>query len=657
MKVKNYNFNLMTARASKTLHKATLTAFVCLLFGGGAWGQTVLEWRSEAANGNWFAPTHWWNGSSAVTAEFGIMRFSNNVHLSMTNNYGGSTFNTHALHFNTNNTSVRTISGDAIRLFDFNKNNPYIRNSSTGTHVLNVNFSGDGDGDDPLMIQLNSTGGFTFNGTFNNQGSVINIEGSRSGSGTNVVFNGAISGSGGLFKTNTNITAVFNAANTFTGLITNAGGTLRLGASGASFGGPTAGVQIGANGTMDLNGFSTTVRYVQEQGTGNGGTVSLGSGTLTIQDNGTGTRFQNSINGSGGNLVYESAASSELSLYNAQGYSGSTTVKSGTLISSGVMQTSSLLLEGGTFRTTGSANRLAQNPNVTLAGGTFNPRTNETVGTLTLTANSTINLSNNNPTLNFAASNAITWTAGATLNIIGWTGTPNQSGSGPRLFFGNSNGGLTPEQLAQISFGGDFVGAVLLSSGEIVPASALPVTMTSFTASCQAGDVQLNWTTASELNASHFTVQMSRDGLVWNTLGDVAAAGTTNQTSNYAFSAKSSSALSYFRLLQVDLDGATEIYGPISSVCNLNKSELSVFPNPVASSEFITIDIRSAEAAAPATIQVMDMMGKVVFSQTMNLEAGTTQIPVNTAKLNSGAYLIHLHTASEKFDVIRFIVE
>ncbi len=233
------------------------------------------------------------------------MRFSNNVHLNMTNNNSGISFSTHAIHFNSGPTSVRTLGGDTIRLFDFSGADPYILNSSTATHVINLNLRGDGDAGDPLLIRLNSTGGLTFNGTINNEGSNINVQGTTSTANT-VTFNGAISGSGGFFHTNNNITTVFNAANTFTGTTTVDAGTIRLGQAGASFGAAASAVRLGENGIMDLNGISTTVRFVEERGSNDGGTVALGGATLTIQDDGSSTRLQNSINGTG-NVVYDSA--------------------------------------------------------------------------------------------------------------------------------------------------------------------------------------------------------------------------------------------------------------------------------------------------------------------------------------------------------------
>lgn len=425
-------------------------------------GQTNFYWRSAATNGNWNDGNNWWNGSSNSTAGFGILRFDNSNQTTMTNNFSG-TFNTHAIRFDNN--TVRTIGGNTVRLFDSGGADPYIRNNSTGTHVINFNLEGDGDDVDPLQIQLNNTGGLTFGGTINNRGSNINIGGDRATSGANVTFNGVISGSGGLFKTNSNITAVFNAANTFTGITTVEAGTIRLGSSGASFGGVTSAVRLGAAGMMDLNGFSTTVRYVSERASGDGGVVTLGGATLTIQDDGSTTRFQSSINGAG-NVVYDSASTSVMSLYNAQGWTGSTTVKGGLLTSSGAMQTTAVSVEGGTFRVTGSDNRLAANPTVTLSGGTFNPRTNETIqslaatgGTLDIQSGNTLSLSNGGS----VASSVLL--SNGTLRLTGGTLNYNSTDAA------NSTA-LMIESGATLT-GAGTVGGALTVSGSLAPGSSI----------------------------------------------------------------------------------------------------------------------------------------------------------------------------------------
>ncbi|MBK9288296.1 MAG: hypothetical protein IPN38_11585 [Flavobacteriales bacterium] len=68
----------------------------------------------------------------------------------------------------------------------------------------------------------------------------------------------------------------------------------------------------------------------------------------------------------------------------------------------------------------------------------------------------------------------------------------------------------------------------------------------------------LRWNTASELNNDHFTIERSVDGQRWAALGTVLGAGTTQQSSYYAYTDREVlDPLVYYRLQQTDRDGTS----------------------------------------------------------------------------------------------------
>jgi hypothetical protein len=128
-----------------------------------------------------------------------------------------------------------------------------------------------------------------------------------------------------------------------------------------------------------------------------------------------------------------------------------------------------LYLQGGALGTTGIAANTVIN-----------------ASNLRLNTTGAINLGSNAHTINFTASDIVAW-PGTSLTISGWQGTPGSSGTGGKIFFGTNNTGLTPAQLAKISFSG-FTGATLLSTGELVPTgSSNSTNITSFSASPNNG--------------------------------------------------------------------------------------------------------------------------------------------------------------------------
>lgn len=177
--------------------------------------------------------------------------------------------------------------------------------------------------------------------------------------------------------------------------------------------------------------------------------ITLGSGSITIDGTGTDT-FAGVISGSGG-IVKEGVGKEILTGTNT--YTGSTTITEGTLelgASDVLSNTSPIVLSGGTLRSTGTIT--------------------ETMGTLELTESSTIDLGGTGEDLAFANSSSITWNTEATLTIIGWSGSAEQSGTSSQIFLQSATD-LTEDQLLQIQFVGyDFGARILPLTFELVPA-------------------------------------------------------------------------------------------------------------------------------------------------------------------------------------------
>jgi len=93
----------------------------------------------------------------------------------------------------------------------------------------------------------------------------------------------------------------------------------------------------------------------------------------------------------------------------------------------------------------------------------------------------------------------------------------------------------------------------------------LPVELLYFEGSAYPTFNNLRWSTASEQNSDYFGIEHSIDGELWNTVGVKEASGNSNQKINYGYSVMIDKfCINYYRLKQVDFDGAYKYYGPIS---------------------------------------------------------------------------------------------
>jgi len=111
----------------------------------------------------------------------------------------------------------------------------------------------------------------------------------------------------------------------------------------------------------------------------------------------------------------------------------------------------------------------------------------------------------------------------------------------------------------------------------------LPVELVSFTSQCTNNSVELEWSTATELNNDYFTISRSLDGIEWEIVAEVDGMGTSNSLNHYSFTDNEpTAALTYYKLKQTDMNGAIKDYKTISQdACQVKESELFIYPNPV----------------------------------------------------------------------------
>ena len=113
----------------------------------------------------------------------------------------------------------------------------------------------------------------------------------------------------------------------------------------------------------------------------------------------------------------------------------------------------------------------------------------------------------------------------------------------------------------------------------------LPVVLSDFRATALYDAVRLDWTTEAEQNALRFTVERSKDGVVFDSIGSVSA----GKSSYVYMDLRPLPGRSLYRLRQVDLDGSASYYGPVS--VRLDSGLIRLFPNPVAGRLRITGDV------------------------------------------------------------------
>lgn len=434
------------------------------------------------------------------------------------------------------NNAVVTKSGSGVVRFGTN----------SGSYTGNFTVTGG-----TLQIGNNGGTGDVGSGTINLTGGNLVVR--RSGS---YGINNTITGTGNVtFQPRSASVVSLNKANSYTGTTTLApqsaqAGTVRVGISDAL---GTASILTITNtstsvGTLDLNGLNQTLGGLATStgGSTTNSKVTLGTGTLTVNDAGNRT-FAGEISGAG-NVVKQGAGTWTLS--NASTHTGTTTISGGTLAlgATGSLNSSSAINinAGGTFDVSAIANySLSANASLS-ASGSASPAN--------LKGGTTINLGSRPITLVYDGANpALTVSQGA-LTLNGNTITVNAPAplaGGTYTLIRQTSGSITTSGSFTVQ-GSAFVGSSAtldFSTPSEVKVNVVPVAVSSTNSSV---NVSASTLPANDIDTATVTVTL-RDGannplsgvvISW-TVGGVgntvspASSGTTNGSGVATFTVKS----------------------------------------------------------------------------------------------------------------------
>ncbi len=200
----------------------------------------------------------------------------------------------------------------------------------------------------------------------------------------------------------------------------------------------------------------------------------------------------------------------------------------------------------------------------------------------------------------------------------------------------------TANSMTYYGYTGTFSPFAISNSGD-----PLPVTLTQFSASCATDHVELNWQTASEHNSDVYIIERSENGIDWAPIDEMKAAGNSNQTIDYSYvDYDKLRGTLYYQLQQVDMDGKTTTYGPISAACHQESLEISIYPNPTDGDYSVLIS-SNREDTFEMYIEMAN--GTKVHQHTIHLKEGSNMLNMHSKDLDSGIYFIRIANGSDTY--------
>ena len=185
---------------------------------------------------------------------------------------------------------------------------------------------------------------------------------------------------------------------------------------------------------------------------------------------------------------------------------------------------------------------------------------------------------------------------------------------------------------------------------------ALPVELLSFSGDCKEGQIDLSWQTATEHNSAYFQVDKSRDGMNWQVLSTVDAAGNSTELLNYsAMDANALEGNNYYRLTQVDIDGTSKEYGIINVSCSgTSKGYFSAYPNPSTGSFQVILNDKNLIGNGVLTLR--DTKGSELLNRNIEVKPGINLFSVTDLNLAPGVYYIQIVNGERATDVLKEVI-
>jgi hypothetical protein len=185
------------------------------------------------------------------------------------------------------------------------------------------------------------------------------------------------------------------------------------------------------------------------------------------------------------------------------------------------------------------------------------------------------------------------------------------------------------------------------TTATVTVTSPLPVNLISFDAHFENSAVSVIWKTASEQNVSHYEVERSYDGNIFNRIGTINS-GNYSSAHQYSFVDNNiSSDIIYYRIKIVDADGKIKY----SKIVVVRVSKFltieTVQPNPFK--DGFEIKINSVKETN-INIKLTDIVGRIISEQKTDLRKGSNSLNITQLeKLPGGVYLLIVKSNEQTF--------
>ena len=184
----------------------------------------------------------------------------------------------------------------------------------------------------------------------------------------------------------------------------------------------------------------------------------------------------------------------------------------------------------------------------------------------------------------------------------------------------------------------------------------LPVDYLNIKVYAKSEQVHLDWATVTEVQNAKFEIErVQNTSEAPDFVGFIKGNGNSNQVQNYLFvDARPYAGTSYYRLVQVNLDGKRSPSKWYSVMRGKSVFEMQVYPNPAT--DKVSLELQG-NAGNQVSVSIYNLTGQVMQAQNINLTTdGTSVYELNIQNLPQGVYMVQA-SSKNQIRVLRLVVK
>jgi hypothetical protein len=173
---------------------------------------------------------------------------------------------------------------------------------------------------------------------------------------------------------------------------------------------------------------------------------------------------------------------------------------------------------------------------------------------------------------------------------------------------------------------------------------SLPINLISFTSTEKNCTLELSFTGTRETNVKRYEIWRSSDGYNFTTKIGALIAQNNYGLNSYTIKDIAPNKINFYTLIEVDNNNTKHTIGylfkTLSNCKEMLVNELIAFPNPVV--YYVQLQIRSANTTSNTNLKIVDIFGKTILQQKINLIKGENIKQLDFSTYATGTYAIFI---------------